>query len=66
MSKVYYAVVSGAFINGAVRQKGDSCGVMTDREAKYMVMSGLITATKPRSAPVAAEPDPTLLGKKTR
>ncbi|RBO90513.1 hypothetical protein [Pseudochrobactrum asaccharolyticum] len=74
MKKEYFANTTG-MIEGAYRNKGDSCGMMTERAAKYPLMAGLITDKKPvaASAPVAEERnvpekeiDPTLLGKKTR
>lgn len=69
MKKTYYALVDG-FINGALRDKGSSCGEMTERDAKYWIMSGHITDSAPNASagkePALKEPDPTLLDKKTR
>lgn len=67
MKKTYYAVVDG-HINGAYRKKGESCGEMTARQAKYLVMSGLVTdqKAKPVDPVKRAEPDPATLERKTR
>lgn len=74
--KTYYAVVDGN-IAGAVRKAGDSCGLLTDRQAKYLVMSGLISTARPQAVQKKAEeiavdqapkeePSPAMLGRKTR
>lgn len=68
--RTYYATVDG-YINGAMRKAGEAVGKLTDRDAKYLIMSGLVTAEAPKSdkareRPLRAEPSPTSLGKKTR
>lgn len=70
MSKrIYYAAISG-FINGAVRAKGDTVGPLSESEAKYLLLSKLITVENPnaKAKPPSRrpEPSPTTLGKKTR
>lgn len=62
--RTYYAAVEG-FIHGAYRKVGDSLGQLTERQAKYLLMSGLVTTQSPKGAE-RAEPDPTTIGKKTR
>ena len=79
--KTYYALAEGD-INGMYRKAGDPVGDLTDREAKYLAMHGVVSATKPgekneraekpaevkdRAEPVKRnEPDPATLDRKTR
>lgn len=71
--KKYYAAVEG-YINGAYRKKGEPAGALSERQAKYLVLSGLVTDKKPDIKPAAverkpapkAEPDPATLERKTR
>lgn len=49
MSKTYYAAAEG-FIEGAYRKVGDKVGTLTDRQAKYLLMDGTITAKAPEVA----------------
>jgi len=46
MKKIYYAAVSG-YILGAQRTKGERVGALSEGEAKYPVLSGLVTDKKP-------------------
>lgn len=69
MKKVYYATVGG-FINGVHRAKGECCGQMTERQAKYYILSGLIVEGKPKGNRTEKspknEPSPATLERKTR
>lgn len=67
MKKTYYAVIDG-YINGAYRKKGEPCGEMTERQVKYLVMSGLVTDKKAKPVDLLkrTEPEPATLDRKTR
>lgn len=55
--KTYYALVD-AFINGAFCKAGDCLGELTDLQAKYMVLAGMISDEPPAAtdeAPAADE-----------
>lgn len=66
--KTYYATVEG-MINGSHRKVNDELQ-LTDREAKYLVMSGLISTEKKKldngGRILANEPAPVDLDMKTR
>jgi hypothetical protein len=64
--KTYYAVVDG-FIHDRERKKGAEIR-MTERQAKYLLLSGLITEDAPKKEdPIKrSEPDPATLERKTR
>ncbi|MEN5275761.1 hypothetical protein ABE527_02310 [Brucella sp. TWI432] len=66
MTKKSYTVNADGFIHGAGRKKDESL-LLSDREAKYLVMSGLISVSGSKNEPaVVGEPSPTTLDKKTR
>ncbi|MDR6954126.1 hypothetical protein J2X65_003494 [Ancylobacter sp. 3268] len=69
MRKYYYAQVDG-FIAGAMRKKGDPVGPLTEREAKYPELAGLLGQDPPVvgavESPPKPEPDPAMLERKTR
>lgn len=74
MGKTYYAVVDG-YIHGAQRARGDAVGPLTERQAKYLLMSGLVSekpiavqplADKRKKGPTPPEPTPTTLDRLTR
>ena len=54
--KTYYALVD-AFINGNFRKAGDCLGELTDRQAKYMVLAGMISDEAPASDGTQAADD---------
>ncbi|THK38654.1 hypothetical protein EHS39_09105 [Ensifer sp. MPMI2T] len=68
MSKAYYSRVTG-FVNNVHRNVGDPVGILSEQEAKYLVMAGLITdeppvlerprraRSEPKAEPVATEPE---------
>jgi hypothetical protein len=63
--KLYYCMVEGV-IDGAHRSVNDELQ-LTDREAKYLIMSGLIGAEKKVvQVDAVKEPDPATLDMKTR
>lgn len=66
MKKIYYAQVEG-IIDGAHRSVNDELN-LTDREAKYLVMSGLVATEKKvlKVETPSAEPSPATLDMKTR
>lgn len=70
-TKTYYALAEGD-VHGKFRAVGEPIGQLTDRQAKYLVMTGVISATRPenvggRVEPITGnEPDPATLGRKTR
>ena len=69
MGKIYYATADGYFA-GAHRKKGDAVGPITDRQAHYPVLAGLLSTTPPaeqeKDPPRTREADPATLGRKTR
>ena len=67
MKKTYYTTVAGHIL-GAHREKGEACGELSNRQAKYLVMSGLITDVAPKQTerPAKPEPDAATLERKTR
>lgn len=70
-TKTYYALAEGD-VHGKYRTVGEPIGQLTDRQAKYLVMSGAISATRPEAGDnraeqiIGNEPDPATLGRKTR
>lgn len=65
-SKKTYVVNADGYIAGAGRKRGEKIQ-LSEREAKYFVLSGLISEPSIKSAPAPkAEPNPTTLDKKTR
>lgn len=64
-SKKTYVVNADGFIAGAYRDKGARIQ-LTDREAKYLALSGLVSETKVKAEAPKAEPSPAALDKKTR
>lgn len=55
--KPYYSLVDG-FVDSVYRKIGDPLGNLTDEEAKYLVMAGIASATKPEVAkPVTKKVD---------
>lgn len=67
MSKKLYFVQVEGMIDGAHRVVNDELN-LTDREAKYLVMSGLVATEKKgaKGEAPAEEPDAASLGMKTR
>ncbi|MCH4539068.1 hypothetical protein [Ochrobactrum sp. A-1] len=64
-SKKTYVVNAEGFIAGAHRTKGARIQ-LTDREAKYLVLSGLVGEASVKAESPKAEPSPVVLDKKTR
>lgn len=65
MAKKTYVVNADGFIAGAHRTKNSHID-LTEREAKYFLLSGLIGEKKAKPAAPKEEPSPTALDKKTR
>ena len=65
MGKKSYVVKAEGFIAGAHRSKGDRLQ-LTEREAKYLVLSGLVSETHAKTEAPKQEPSPAALDKKTR
>lgn len=65
MGKKTYVVNAEGFIAGAHRKKGARIQ-LTEREAKYFVLSGLLSDPQAKAAAPKQEPSPVALDKKTR
>lgn len=66
-SKKTYVAQADGFLHGEHRKKRSKLE-LTDREAKYLLLSGLVKADEPEQveAPKKEEPDPATLERKTR
>jgi len=58
MQKRDYKVMTDAWVGGVYRKEGDKIQ-LTEAEAKYLVLSGVLTLDKPKtaSAPAVAKKD---------
>lgn len=66
-SKKTYIAQADGFLHGEHRKKKSKLE-LTDREAKYLVLSGLVKLEEPEPVepPKKEEPDPATLERKTR